>query len=156
MVQFQWQIDTLSTLQLPTHVPFPAPTKEMERRIRKEKKIEFLDWDKNSFITEMNITIIVIKMRGRGWDKTKEQVINNATVHHLLTDDQPVPEPQSPSCSGLTAPSLYSERDALWYGTSFWPVWSPVLARLSPSFLCTSSLAEHETLENPWQWVRAA
>lgn len=53
-------------------------------------------------------------MKGREGDKTKEQVMHNTTVHHLLTDDQRVPEPQSPSRSWLTPPGLYSEHDVLW------------------------------------------
>lgn len=157
MVQFQLPNKYPKYLAAAHSRPFPcSPPPKMGRTIRKEKKIELMDWDKNSFITEMNITIIVIKMRGREGDTTKEQVMHNATVHHLLNDDQSAPEPQSPSCSWPTAPSLYSEHDVLWYGTSFWPVWSPVLARLPPRFLCTSSLAEHETLKNPWQRVKAA
>lgn len=61
-----------------------------------------MNWGKNSFITETNITIIVIKIWRREGDKTKEQVMHNTTVHHLLTNDQPVPEPQSPPAPAIT------------------------------------------------------
>ena len=35
------------------------------------------------------------------------------------------------------SPALYAERDVLWYGLCFWPVWSALLAVSPPSFLCT-------------------
>lgn len=128
MVQFRLAISTLSTLQLPTSLSLPTPIKEMGRRIREENKTEFMDWDTNSFITKTNVTIILIKIRGREGGKTKEEVMHN--VHRLLTDDQPVPEPQSPSCSWLTPCGLYPEHDVLWNGTWFWPCVSQVASQL--------------------------
>jgi len=43
----------------------------------------------------------------------------------LLTTQQPMPSllPSRDRPPRLTPPSLYTKRDAIWYGISLWPVW---------------------------------
>lgn len=49
---------------------------------------------------------------------TKE-VMHNAIAHHSLAGAPPVPEQSAPASF---PPSLYIERDVVWYGISLWPV----------------------------------
>lgn len=104
----------------------------------------------------MIVTIMVMNRRGREGNKKQEQDVHNVTAHHTQTNVQPVSPSRCPqadfSSFWIALPSLHTEHGILWYGMSLWPVWSPVLARLPPSFLCSFSLAEHEILKSPFQY----
>lgn len=71
-------------------------------------------------------------------NKTQEkQVMHNTVSHPLLMDAQP-----SVTFCGMEGP--------------FGQLWSAVPAMLPYGFICTSSLAEDETVKSPWFGVSAA
>lgn len=71
----------------------------------------------------------------------KKQVMHNTAAHHLL------PNARSHSQAHI------SLHDVFWSGTSLWTFGQGYLSQLCSQFfgffLCTSSLAEHETQNNP-------
>lgn len=97
------------------------------------------------------VTKIVIVMIRRGRESRKpqeKQAIHNKTVHHPLTKNQPIPKEQSAPPGQFFPVYVLGMSFSMEY--LFGQFRSAVLAVLCQVFLCTSSLAEHETLKNPW------
>ena len=81
------------------------------------------------------------KITKRERNKTQEkQVMHNAIAHHPLTDARAAIRPSRP-----TTPSLYTERDVLWYGISLW------LVRVSCPGSAPSQLLAHLLANRAWE-----
>lgn len=72
----------------------------------------------------------------------------NSIPHHTLTNAQPIPEQQLTPSDQL--PPVHT-LNMIFCGVEhpLAQLGSALLAVLPPRFLCSSSLAEHETLESP-------
>lgn len=85
---------------------------------------------------------VIIRERKRN-NTQEEQILHNTFAHHLLTDalivllaNSPPVYVQGMMLCGMEYP--------------FSQFRSPVLAMLSPSFLCTCSMSENRKLKSPW------
>ena len=53
------------------------------------------------------------RVKSKGKEKEKKEMMHSTTAHHPLTDAQPVPEQHSP-LPQLTLPGLYTKQDVPW------------------------------------------
>ena len=134
----------LSTRQPLAHSFYP-PTVGWGREWEKVKTCELRRRQFNRKAKEEMMTIMIT---------TAAIVIstqNKWCTMQLLTTQWTIssPSPSSNCCPPATSPSVYTEHDVIWYGTSLWPVWVSCPSCVS-SQVPMHLAGQHEKLKSPW------